>query len=98
MHRHRERIEGCVGGYLSFSWYCRRPVTLIVAGATAARTGEAMFGRAAVARTRPAWAGTAAATLLNIAKVVCGFSVVCGEVCRWASMGVNGSGGVQRVT
>jgi hypothetical protein len=38
-----------------------------VAGA-AARTGEAMLGRAVVESTLPAWAGTAVATLLNMAK------------------------------
>lgn len=36
-----------------------------------------MLGLAAVARTRPAWAGTAVATLLNMAKgFVCGYAVV----------------------
>ena len=60
-------INDCEGSDLSFSWYCRRPVTFTVAD-TDARTGEAMFGRAAVARILPVCAGTAAATLLNIAK------------------------------
>lgn len=51
---------------LSFSWYCRRPLTDTVAG-TAARTGDAIFGLADVATIRPA-RGTAAATLLNIVR------------------------------
>ena len=41
----------------------------------AVRIGDAMFGLAAVARTLPAWAGTAAATLLNIVEDCVG---VCG--------------------
>jgi hypothetical protein len=52
-------------GHLSFSWYCRLPMA-DTAGA-AARMGEAIFGLAAVASTRPAWAGTADAILLNMA-------------------------------
>jgi hypothetical protein len=51
-------------GYLSFSWYCRLPTTDIEG--TALRMGDAMLGLAAVASTRPAWAGAAAATLLNM--------------------------------
>ena len=54
-------------GDSSFSWYCRRP-TAETAGACV-RMGETMLGLAADARTRPAWAGTAAATLLNMAKM-----------------------------
>ena len=34
----------------------------------AVRMGEAMLGLAAVASTRPAWAGTAAATRLNMVE------------------------------
>ena len=60
---------------LSFSWYWRRPMA-DTAGA-AVRIGDAMFGLAAVARTLPAWAGTAAATLLNMVE-----DCVCGGV-RW---------------
>lgn len=60
------RIRGAMGN-LSFSWYCRRPAA-DTAG-TAARMGDAMLGLAAVASTRPAWAGTAAATLLNMVAV-----------------------------
>lgn len=52
---------------LSFSWYCRVPAIETVGAAV--RRGEAMLGLAAVASTRPAWAGTAAATLLNMAKI-----------------------------
>jgi hypothetical protein len=54
-------------GDLSFSWYCRRP-TVDAVGA-AVRMGDAMLGLAAVASTRPAWAGTAAATLLNMVAI-----------------------------
>ena len=55
-------------GYLSFSWYCRRALTETVAGVAAAvRIGDAIFGRTLVARILPAWAGTVAATLLNMA-------------------------------
>ena len=50
--------------------------------------GEAMLGLAAVARTRPAWAGTAAATLLNMVEKVCMCSR---EVFRlWQSIDCNG--------
>jgi hypothetical protein len=39
------------------------------------RMGETMLGLAAVASTLPAWAGTAAATLLNMVVVdMCGVS------------------------
>lgn len=54
-------------GDLSFSWYCRCPI-VDTAGA-AVRMGDAMLGLAAVASTRPAWAGTAAATLLNMMPI-----------------------------
>ena len=71
---------------LSFSWYCRLPVADTVGAAV--RMDEAMLGLAAVARTRPAWAGTAAATLLNMAKRCVCVDVRCLECCdRLVSMG-----------
>jgi len=57
--------RACTEGDLSFSWYCRLELTATVAGAAAARTGEAIIGRALAATTRPA-CGTTAATLRNI--------------------------------
>jgi hypothetical protein len=61
---------------LSFSWYCRLPIAFAVAG-TADRTGDAIVGLAPFASTLPAWAGTAAATLLNIAdECVCSREVI----------------------
>lgn len=55
-----------------------------MAGA-AARTGEAMVGRAVVATRRPAW-GTTAATLLNMVQVAGGVSRCLECVSRWLSM------------
>ena len=49
----------------SFSWYCRRPATDDVG--TVVRMGDARLGLAAVHSALPACAGTAAATLLNMA-------------------------------
>jgi hypothetical protein len=48
------------------------------------RRDEAMLGLAAVASTRPAWAGTAAATLLNMARrYACVFEVVLSVAINW---------------
>lgn len=46
---------------------------------TALRMGDAMIGLAAVESTRPAWAGTAAATLLNMM-----IADVCGGIGRFS--------------
>jgi hypothetical protein len=77
-----DRCHSCINtdvaqkGDLSFSWYCRLPMADTVGAAV--RMGEAMLGLAAVASTLPAWAGTAAAILLNMANTcVCGVSRVC---------------------
>jgi hypothetical protein len=52
---------------LSFSWYCRRPAEANVGAEV--RMGDAICGRATVESTRPACAGTAAATLRNMIVV-----------------------------
>ena len=69
-YRHSAHVFESGVGYLSFSWYCLLP-TADTAG-TAVRIGDTMLGLAAVASTLPAWAGTAAATLLNmVVMTVC---------------------------
>jgi hypothetical protein len=67
-----------------------------VAGAAAARTWEAIIGRALVATTRPT-CGTTAATLLNIAEAVWGVSrwvrgvvETCGDGGQWCGGGAGG--------
>lgn len=60
-------IVGAQNCDLSFSWYCRLPAAETVGAAV--RKGETMLGLAAVASTRPAWTGTADATLLNMAEM-----------------------------
>lgn len=90
--RHRSQSQIWKREHLSFSWYCRRLLADTVADA-AARTGEAIFGRAPVEITLPACAGTTAATLLNMAMG----RMWCGGVCRMRqSMGFNGRCGMQR--
>lgn len=74
---------------LSFSWYCRLPAADTLGAAV--RRGEAILGLAAVASTRPAWAGTAAATLLNMAKRrICVFVVVLSVAINWLQKVVDG--------
>jgi hypothetical protein len=84
-------ITGAQRCDLSFSWYCRLPAAETVGAAV--RRGEAMLGLAAVARTRPAWAGTAAATLLNMARVCgcvsCGGSSSCGRLSAMGNRSVD---------